>query len=258
MKTSNGIVIHFPAYAGGKFIGNCLSLSKHCMVLNKSSISYLLSAPDDYDYRLQQALSTLPDQTDMKRWVTNYEFGDREMYGSATTSWHNGEEGYIDKEIIELVESKSKFFMTAHCLQHVVNILKIWRNATVLTMINYREFRCIAARKKGAVLPDIGNECIEKYCIIKGGHWPTWERFQQVGYDANKLIGDIPDKIRDEIEEFYPVMSNKRVVFDMDDCIFEEDTFLASIEQLYQDLGFDDYNEKLISVYWNRYIALHR
>ena len=46
--------MHFPAYAGGKFISNCLALSKNCMIMDKDSVGYLTEHSLDYEYRLQR------------------------------------------------------------------------------------------------------------------------------------------------------------------------------------------------------------
>jgi hypothetical protein len=257
MKTDNCIIMHFPAYAGGKFIGNCLSLSKYCTLPDKNSVKHLLNAPDDYIYRLQRLIGTLPDQTsDMKRWVGTFEFGDSSMYGPAFLEWIEGKNSKLNVETAMLVDSKAKFFMTAHSLPSVVNMLMVWKDATVISLINYREFQRIAYKKKGTRDIDNANECIEKYSILKGSSWPSWEEFEQTGYNVKMLNKKYPDRILIEIEEYYPSVSE--MVFDMDSCIFERDRFLNSIKQLYRDLGFNDFNEKLVSTYWNRYIALHR
>jgi len=256
MKTKNCIIIHFPAYAGGKFIGNCLSLSKYCMIPNRDSIDHLLEIPDDYDYRLQQVLNILPDHTqNMKDWVSDFEFDEIIMYGRVFSEWQDGRKGQIDKEILNLTESDSMFFITAHSLSTVVNLLKVWNDATVISLVNYRKFQHVSYEKKGTRGIENANECIEKYSMLKGNSWPVWKEFQQVGYNVKKLTGSYPIHILNEIEEYYPSVSD--TVFDMDSCIFDKNRFVKSMKQLYKDLGFDDFNKKLITSYWDRYIALH-
>jgi len=58
-----------------------------------------------------------------------------------------------------------------------------------------------------------------------------------------------------EIEQYYPPISD--IVFDMDLSIFDVKTFTKSMYKLYNDLGFDDFNKKLITTYYKRYIELH-
>ena len=45
--------------------------------------------------------------------------------------------------------------------------------------------------------------------------------------------------------------------FDIDNSIFEKTKFLSSMETLYKQLDYDDFNSILIGDFWQKYIKLH-
>ena len=94
-----------------------------------------------------------------------------------------------------------------------------------------------------------------KYNILKGISWPSWEEFEKVCYNVTNMDKRYSPNILSEIEQYYPSVSN--YAFDVDSCIFDKNKLLSNIRQLYQYLKFDDYNDELVSTYWEKYIALH-
>jgi len=250
MKIDNCIILHFPAYAGGKFIGNCMGLSKHCMISDKKSIGVLLKNPEDYDYRLDMVLSTLPEKKDMHKWVTHFEFGELIQHNQFSENDTN-----IDI-IHDLFNSDSKFTITAHSLHGVENILMVCGKATVISLVNYTDFQTISYSKKGTRLIDNANETIAKYNILRGDSWPTWSEFESHGYNIKKIKNTYTDNIINEVCEFYPAVSD--ISFDIDSCIFIRDKFLNNIEHLYSKIKFDDFDIKLVGEYYDRYIELHK
>lgn len=52
-NTKNAVIMAFLPFAGGKFLGNCLSLSKDFCLQDPLAAEYLLQNPTDYDYRLE-------------------------------------------------------------------------------------------------------------------------------------------------------------------------------------------------------------
>ena len=88
-NSSNPIIIQFPRFAGGKFISNCLSLSKHAVPQDKTLAEYLLLRPDDYQFRFDNLINTLPPPHDMINWITYYELGDTQFFGVIYTGASN-------------------------------------------------------------------------------------------------------------------------------------------------------------------------
>ena len=89
-NSDNPIIIQFPRFAGGKFISNCLSLSKHAVPQDKKLAEYLLLHPDDYQFRFDNLVKTLPPPHDMINWIAQYELGDNQLFGSTHLDWRNG------------------------------------------------------------------------------------------------------------------------------------------------------------------------
>lgn len=259
-QTHNATVVNFPAFSGGKFVTNCLSLSQHACPQDPTAAKYLLANPKDYDYRFRSILTTLPDKSQMKLW-RSFEFGDFELYGDAHQKWHSGHATPdINHTTTELCNSNLKFFITDHSM-NPTNLLKVWRNATVITLINSEQFQSVAASMKNKKIISTatlnGNYCRQKFELLKGLDWPNWLSFETAGYDISKFQ-NINNNISKEIEQFYPLQSSKnQVLFNVDACIFNVDKFLNSMKQLYVQLEFDDFQQDLVEKFYTKYISLH-
>lgn len=229
------IIVHFPAYAGGKFISNCLSYSNMCMLCDEKSINDTLLPAKVKHLRI---LNTLPSPKDMENWL-NFEFGEVTKVCS----------------ISKLLANNRYFFITVHNLintQYWVNVFG--SKCNVISIVNARKFQKIAASLKdpGGRRPvDFGNECEEKYNYLKGPDWPDWEEFENFGYQSGIS----------EIQEFYPVLKvTKHLIFNLDSVIFDRTKFLIHIEELYKQLKLTDFNKVkcYIDDYYQQYIKLHR
>jgi hypothetical protein len=252
--------MHFPIYAGGKFILNCLSMSKYSLLLLRSVVDELIVDPYNYNLRYNAILKTLPLAGDMKQWVSKYEFGDVQMYGPEFSRWEEGGVTVLSDMNTNIVNSRMKFFMNAHSIGSVNMLRKMWNDAIVISLIRYEEFQQISYKLKGGTtrIIDNANEDRIKYNMFRGNEWPAYEEFRVVGYNVTQLKSEYPEHILDEIREFYPIDDvNEHLVFDMS-CIFDKDRFLVSMQLLYKQLSFDDFNKDLIHDYWMRYINLHK
>lgn len=256
------IIIAFPRFAGGKFISNCLSISRHCVPQNLKFAEYLINHPTDYQYRLNAVLSSLPPRNMMKKWISHYEFNESLIYGSSWESWRQGQWSEdVNFDIIEkLTNANLQMFLVGH--GEPTTFLKIWPNARIIFLTNHRKFSEISLRLKSHLGDSLeqhaGNYCKEKYNQLAGKSWPTWEQFDSVGYNIKKLNG-YSKNIIEEISEYYPCSSinNSMYTFDVDDCIFDKTKFSMSISNLYKQLGFDDYNQTLVEKFWQSYMSLH-
>lgn len=257
------IIMSFPRYAGGKFISNCLSLSKFCCPQHPGVAKHLLNYPDDYNYRLDAVMSTLPpDRSSMIDWISKYEFGDTQLYQDSFTHWLSGNISEPSDLVNSLLNSKFYLFLTAHGGDTAVRqLLKIWPDSTIIKLINHSTFSKISKNLKStdnkSIEEHAGNYCKQKYSELAGGNWPTWEEFESSGYDIQRLAGY--DSVADEILEFYNWrnVNNKTLLFNIDHSIFNQTQFLSAMETLYFNLGLVDYNPGLISKFWQSYMALH-
>lgn len=274
--TDKVIILYYPTFAGGKFITNCLSLSQHAVPQNRQVANYLLKNPTDYTYRLDAVLSTLPPKNKMKEWRNGWEFGDSDFFqGDVLTQVNNWKQGIttnksVDLLLSELIENNMCFFVTAHSggVSEVKILVDLWKNAKLIGLINYSKFWNIAINLKGnkinqpMLVSYAGNDCKQKYQILKGPDWPDWNIFERCHYDVDKLANyvTISNEIKEEMKNFYRWDQIKNQIFclDVDNSYFNKEIFLDTIKQLYNWLGFTDYDRNLIEQYYHQYMMLHQ
>lgn len=285
-NADNLIIVWYPQYAGGKFIMNCLALSKHCVPLDVDACNHLLAHPADYNYRLKKVLGTLPAKEAMKKWLS-YECSTDEFYDFA--SIHAGEDTIesqlvafnkihnaldheasdkVQQRISKLIDKNLDFFAESRSNSvRFLEYLSYWPNSKIVQLINFENFLSIAFLKKttNKTVPTMssmcGNECREKYNFLKGNDWPDWEIFEKHHYNIDKTAKyvTISDDIINEIKLFYPWHKIAAPIFniDVDNTYFDKDKFLTQMKELYSWLGYDDFNETLLSTYYTAYIELH-
>lgn len=259
--STNAVILSFPPFSGGKFLINCLSLSKDVCPQDSSAAEYLLNEPDDYEYRSKTILQTLPPKNKMKNW-RDFELGDGALYGDKSLAWRSGipqDPGTLVKKICE---SGMKFFICEHSMEPI-SLLVVWKNATVIRLINSRRFQDLCLTKKTHSFPEDrtqinGNYCIEKYESCRGPDWPDWKEFESYGYDINNF-SSVDSKIGNEIGRFYRLHSIKNQVlcFDVDKNYFDVDKFLKSIQYLYEQLGLTDFSAQRVEFFYKKYMSLH-
>jgi hypothetical protein len=257
------IILSFPRFAGGKFISNCLSLSKHCCPQDRYTASQLLDQPDNYDFRLKQIMTTLPEnKANMINWISKYEFGDQQLYGPAVSQWRSGTATSLDNLIDTAMNSGMHMFIVSHGGDiEVRNLLQAWPDSIIIKLINHVKFSEISKNIKSNDLKSLddyaGNYCKKKYQELAGPDWPIWEQFESVGYDIHQL-SSYPNIIK-EISQFYnwTNINNHSILFDVDNSIFNKTEFLAALEKLYLDIGLDDFNPVLVEKFWQAYMSLH-
>jgi hypothetical protein len=259
----NFVILNFPRFAGGKFISNCLSLSRHCCPQDPVIAQNLLSRPADYNYRLSSVIRTLPsDKSDMTCWIQHYEFGDIQLYGEAVTQWQHGISCPPTELVNMLLDSGFKLFLTSHGGDlSVRNLLISWPESTVVTLINHVEFSTISNKLKSTDTRSLddyaGNYCKAKYESLAGDAWPTWSEFESVGYDIDQLRPYY--LVADEISKFYNWrgINHRSILFDVDTAMFVKHKFLESIQNLYEKLNLDDFDPVLVGKFWQLYMTLH-
>ncbi len=230
------ISVFYPAYAGGKFISNCLTLSKRVALnpkkkLKNTNIEFLTS--EDYNFKLNYILSTLPEKNLMNQWL-DYELVN---YNQECETYRKiNSMGY-------------KVCFISHSYSEILN------NSYVINLKNFYKFQLIAYELKKTYRPLINKFSQERYNTIKGTDWPNFKDFANLGFDTRQL--NVNKKIKNEIEKYYSISTYNNVYhFDME-CIFDKNNFLLGIEKLYNFLQLDDFNKDLISIYYQSYAKLH-
>lgn len=274
-QTDRIVIVAFPAFAGGKFIMNCLALSRHCVPQQTSIARHLIKHPADYNYRFEAVCSTLPPQWDLQNWRQKWEFGDTEFYKGSVRdmleSWINDRPSPVDFLLKDLIERNLCFFMTSHGgWTDVKSLLRVWPHARIILLINYARFWSLAIRLKQKTnanqsyhLRDYaGNECQDSYDLLRGPDWPDWKLFESNNYDIDKTSTYVTlnTDICNEIKQYYGWHENKNNLFcfDVDNNYFHKQKFLLTMKQLYDWMQFDDYNQALVDQYYTKYISLHK
>lgn len=260
-QTTNAVILSYLPFAGGKFLSNCLALSKHACPQDLSAAEYLLESPDDYDFRLKTVLRSLPPRDQLKLWK-NFEFGDRNLFGQAVDHWCRGQSHESNEITQRLSRSGMKFFLVNHSMD-ASDLLKVWTQATIIRFINFRKFQDLSISIKNQTIPQdrfsiSGNYCQEKYELLRGPDWPDWQSFEQHGYDAKQLTS-LDIAVQQEISTFYRLhhMKNQVLLFNVDQCYLNQDQFMPAVKELYQQLKFTDFQPELVEFFYNKYMALH-
>lgn len=274
-STSNMIIFYFPVFSGGKFLMNCLSLSKYCVPQSIKIAEHSLLEPEDYNFKLQEILKTLPPVTDLKHWVQQWEFNPYDFYGplaEVTTqgifqNWKNKKSNNVDQLLTKLINNDIDFFAYTRTFNTLKSMVEVFPNAKIIILANFEKFQKLAFDlKQSNPWPGYsnlcGNECQEKYNMLKGNNWPSWRKFQKFNYNIDEVAKniDVNQNVVDEIKQFYPWYQIKNPMFnvDVDGTYFNKDKFFEQMKELYSWLGYDDFNEILMSKYYTAYIDIHK
>lgn len=262
--SENATIMSFLPYSGGKFLSNCLSLSKNFCPQDPEVAKYLLEFPDDYDRRLETVMKTLPPSDRILDW-RSYEYGDMQFYGRPFLLWGSGVAAAPIDLTKKLCDSNMRFFITDHTMTPV-NLCRIWKKATIVRLVNFRKFRDLCLIKKTGSQPtnidqihaDDGYYDLYKNFLPRSD-WSTWEQFQRSGYDIDKC--DILDreKIRkiDKLHDLQ-IIQRRVILYDVDQNYFDRNKFLTSVQNLYSNFGLSDFSYDLTGFFYDKYMSLHR
>lgn len=280
-KNARFVVLSYPQYAGGKFLINCLSVSRSVIPLDIKAYSYLIDNPDDYEFRTKRIMSTLPAYNKMKSWLKVEDHTWR-FYGIEPMHEQNDNNVIVEQiynklvsksqsvtneMISRIIENDMLFFSEtpSYELQNLNLYIKIFPNLKFIKFTNYQKFWQLARTLKNSA-PDLdnlslyfGNYCEQKYNLLKGNDWPSWSTFEKTMFNVDAI--DIDNNIKAEMKIFYksyPVFHEQQAThFDVDLCFFNKEQFCTALKELYAWLGLDDFDWNRISPYYDRYMQLH-
>ena len=223
------ILFPFPAYAGGKFLMNCLALSKNA-VFSHADIAlkdlYLkdTNASNYYDWKLESALKSLPKSDEqVKDWRNHEIYGNSPLFYCEFITQPKSE---ILSDAVKIMSNRNdtNFFCEYHTIDGILTLKKnYYKNAKILTINDYKFFIEVAYNKK----TKDGNFRKNKHMLKSIS---TFER------DKQNLNVDY-------------CISYKN--------IFDENLFLPELKNLYLQMGYNDFNEKIISIFYKKYISFH-
>lgn len=229
------ILLNYPKYVGGKFISNCLALSRHCVVQHKqiAQLDINMTKFDDtyYKFKLATVLKTIPPDNSMVRWRF-YEYGCKELYGVDEEFYQYRsikeiQDYFNTNAIVQKINQAGKTSCSiSHDYQTFLKYMLAHHGAKVIEFDNFTHFRAMAALLKDPHPEHVGDDD-----FISGGK--TYDRFR----------------------EFYKLDA---FIINVDDTFFEWDRFNTMMAELYDYVEFDDYRPELVKQFWERYRALHK
>jgi len=232
LNTDKVIILFYPQFAGGKFLMNCLALSKNATFQNSEIARKDLELKDykidenfHYNFKLDAALKSLPpNKKECINWK-NYEYGCIQFF-----NWNCSSSDYFDmendcKDEIKILSNRTdtNFFIVSHTTTGLQKILNYFKNAKIIMLTEFNHFLIKSANLKSNKSFDKGEY-----------HIARWE----------KQFDTINKKFNIDY-----IMSYKN--------IFNEDNFLDDLKNLYDELGYEDYNKELIRKFYRAYISLH-
>jgi len=228
MITNGQIVaVNFIPGAGGKFIQNCLALSKHCVLKHADWTGWQLAQCEYdaafYQQKLNWAASTVP--TDMTQWLAN-ELGDMQYFGQlfldSTTKDLTADQ--LPARLHHVAQQHLWCTYSAHNHNVIDYLHKYWPAVKIVNMWPARKFLEQWLPKKNQAL------------------WQAFAHLTDIDYD--NYCGHSP--------------KDKSFWVDMDNTIYNETAFLTQMDSLYTWLGWDDFAAAPIVEFYRLYRNTHQ
>lgn len=268
-QTSNLIIACYIPGAGGKFILNCLGLSRHVVLqdqeLAQHQLNNQLSPKDKHALLLERITDT--DQT----W-SDLGLGCRELFGDAI---YNNKKNCGDFKfapvIAELSNSNLKFCLVSHEYPRVANQLKVWANAHCIIFTD--EIKFIQTVRSASNWSAVAKWSMPTTAIdlcwtnIRGDSWPEIAPKNLQEYDQ------LPKFIKDEIAELHENIilkhyrdqdEEKKVKQDVlkkHQCqtwncnwFLDRELFLIHMKNLYNSFNLDDFNDDLVMSLYDAWV----
>jgi hypothetical protein len=281
--TKQLIILYYPGMAGGKFLGNCLALSRHA-VMQQSFIAELDLNFNNEDFKTQYKLRAQQD-------YRNY----------ALPNWPNYNDFLIGnyseavKQEMEKVPYRHRVFSKLHKLLYCDSYRDFKKTSTMQTipqqqslMTNWFQYEVgchqlfgisndeydtvpaeeIKQKTFNDIIAPLSNS--NRYFFLVAHHvnrlekflavWPQAQVIQLTNYEKFRYVATelkFPnwiDSLNGHVPE--PIFTGSTIV-DVDSTYFDQDVFLESISNLYNILKFDDFDRDLVLDFYTAYIRLH-
>jgi hypothetical protein len=215
------IIFNFPAGAGGKMLQNCVGLSRHCVLTKLEyaewQINYQNPIDDQFYYQKLQ-------------WILKTL--PAHMPKPGETSWLGWE--FLTQDLYGI--DHTGFKMGLPVLDAICKLAekKLW---STITTHNYN-----------------GSVYYDRY-------WPTRQYIDLINntqFARKTLPLKNTELLYDEKWNTHGRSSADQCFeFDIDSCIYDTTAFVKQVDNLYEYLGFDDFQTDLIAKYHHQYIKLH-
>lgn len=216
------IAVNFTPGAGGKFIQNCLGLSKHCVLKKPEWAGWQVffnfdSTPHQkvlfYQQKLQWALSTVPpDKSHFWKWLA-YELRDDQFYNGL------------------LIPSKPRTEEFPNYI-HLIAEQNLW--------VTYSSHDWA------------GSQCCERY-------WPVVKYVNVLGFKFASQWGEVKNQNQPPDPDWAKLAQSPNAFnFNLDQVIYDKTKFMQHMSELYNYVGYDDFNEAPVTEYWQAYTKVHQ
>lgn len=164
------VAVNFIPGAGGKFVQNCLALSRHCVLKTENATRWQLHHPCNrnlYNQKLVWALKTIPPQDDIHNWL-KYELRDDWFFGRIFSE-HDHISSDELPEYLKLAAQKNLWVTySAHSHGSAQHVEKYWPTVKYVCLTNADQFIADWALVKNRYSSTLG---------------PDWETPTGVGFD---------------------------------------------------------------------------
>jgi hypothetical protein len=221
------VAVNFLPGAGGKFIQNCLALSKHCVLKHPDWTDWQLAQCEYndafYQQKLTWAASTVPD--DMAFWQQR-ELGDEQYYGrlflSSTTKDLTADQ--LPVRLHQAAGQNLWCTYSAHNHSVIDYLHAYWPTVKVVNVWPARKF-------------------LEQWLPQKNHN--LWQGF-----------ANLTDSEYDNYQGHSPKATS--FWFDMDNTVHDNTAFLTQMNQLYTWLGWDDFDQAPVAEFHQIYQSAHK
>jgi hypothetical protein len=228
------ILLVYPKFVGGKFISNCLALSRHCVVQHRQLAIMDINLGANgfnekyYKFKLDAVMRTLPIKQDIAQWA-KYEYGCDKLYGINESFYKEHSISEIKNKIQDndifnkLSDNHRESCLIAHDYRTLMKYLLVWPKSSIIEFTDYDKFKAVATKLKNGVIDAEYKQADEYYR---------------------------------QDQDFFKIDS--KAILAMDQILTSKESFLSSIERVYKNIGFDDFNPTLISTFYLAYMDLHQ
>lgn len=219
----NGRIVsvnYFPG-AGGNLVQNCMGLSRHCVLRDRSFVEWQLGAPIDqnfYKQKLAWVLATVPPDVIDHNWV-NYELGSHRMIGFRMSDHTVSQD--IPIAIHQAAEQELWVTQGTHSHSQTEYLSQCW--------------------------PQV------QYINVLGEVWALqWRKIKK----NKSIFGNKEIQITPWLYSEWQASPNA-YEFDIDAVIHSELDFLQAMRALYDWMEWDDFDQAPVAEYYRAYKSAH-
>lgn len=271
-NTDRLIVAYYPNGSGGKFLLNCLGLSRHMVLQDSKLARQQLSAQLDPGHKLEILLTRLQQVTD--NWC-DLDLGCVQLFGDDWSFKHSKVPGFdlrhcrFDPIVHHLSHGNVYFAAVTHDVFALACTLDRWPQARVIRLTNSTRFR---ERFRNT-------DHYMKWQQVRGPDWPS-----RPPVDLDQYVA-MPEHVQQELRDFgletyfttpllwacdqdwldqqeqqhWELVTTDRQCWIWDtDWYVDRDIMIHQLAKLYAWLELDDLDHALVSTFYDAYFSALR